>query len=84
MTKAFVMLNADRVEMGELRELAGAVQQEIRLHMEGQCVCTLLVTYSSNSEEAQRFYANRTLDSMPAMRSNSIVSETGARSVSGA
>lgn len=66
MSKAFVMLAADRVETGALREVHGALQQEVRLHQGGQCVCVLLVTYPAGSPEWERWMASRTLDGAPA------------------
>ncbi len=64
MTKAFVMLTAERVEAGPVREVAGALQQETRLFHGGQCVCVLLVTYPAGSPEWMKWASARTLDGM--------------------
>jgi hypothetical protein len=68
MTKqAFVMLTASRVEHGEIRQVAGALQQETRLYGDGeQCVCVLLVTYPAGSPEWERWAAaGRAVDGAP-------------------
>ncbi len=64
MSKAFVMLTAERVEAGPVREVAGALQQETRLFQGDQCVCVLLVTYPPDSPEWVKWAAARTLDGM--------------------
>lgn len=65
MTQAFVMLVSDRVEPGPLKWVPGALQQTTRLYMEGQCVCTLLVTFPEGSPEYCKAAAVATLDGMP-------------------
>lgn len=44
-TKAFLMLQADRLEHGPVMVRGTSVQQETRLYQGDQCVCVLLVTY---------------------------------------
>lgn len=65
MTQAFVAVVADHVEPGPLRWVAGALQQETRLYMSGQCVCKLLVTFPEGSPEWLKAQRIRTLDGMP-------------------
>jgi hypothetical protein len=79
MSKAFVMLSADRVEHGEIREVAGALQQEHRLFQGGSCVCVLLVTFPPGSPEWERWSAARTLDGMSTVRADSIASDATDR-----
>lgn len=73
--KAFLMLNATRVEAGPVREVAGALQQESRLFDGDHCVCVLLVTFPPGSPAWESFHAGRTLDSMPSVRNDSICSD---------
>lgn len=73
MTKAFLMLQADRTEVGEIRDVAGALQQETRLYQGNDCVCVLLVTFPIGSPEWERWHAGRTLDGMPAPRGADLV-----------
>ncbi|WP_290906281.1 hypothetical protein [Aquabacterium sp.] len=63
MTKAFISLTAERLKVGPLKEVAGALQQETRLFQGGECVCVLLVTYPAGSPEWMKWAAARTLDS---------------------
>jgi hypothetical protein len=83
MTKAFVMLTADRVEPGPVAQVAGALQQETRLFENGQCVCVLLVTFPPGSPEWEKWQAARTLDSAPAVRTDSIRSDAAAGGAAG-
>lgn len=78
MTKAFVMLNASRVDVGPMKEVAGAVQQETRLFDGEQCVCVLLVTFPPGSPEWMKWAAARTLDGMPTVRVDSVHSDAAA------
>lgn len=81
MTTAFVMLTADRVEPGPVQQVAGALQQETRIFQGEQCVCVLLVTYPPGSPEWERWAAARTLDSLPAVRTESIRSDAAPAAV---
>ncbi len=75
MTKAFITLAAERLEVGPLTEVRfpgrgrcetrAVLQQETRLFQDGQCVCVLLVTYPPGSPEWMKWAAARTLDSAP-------------------
>lgn len=78
MTKAFVMLAADHMEAGPMQQVTGALQQETRLYQNGECVCVLLVTFPVGSPEWQRWSDSRTLDGMPSVRSDSILSDAAA------
>jgi hypothetical protein len=69
MTKAFVMLTASRVEPGEVKAIAGAVQQETRLYEGDQCVCVLLVTFPPGSPQYEQFHRANTLDGAPRLDS---------------
>jgi hypothetical protein len=75
MSKAFVMLTAERVEAGPINQVAGALQQETRLFQDGQCVCVLLVTFPPGSPEWVKWTAARTLDTEPTVRTGSIQSD---------
>ena len=75
MSKAFVMLTAERVEAGEVHPVAGALQQETRLYQDGQCVCVLLVTFPPGSPEWMKWASARTLDGLPTVRSDSVQSD---------
>ena len=74
MTKAFIALTADQVEPGPLRWVAGALQQQTRMFMEGQLVCTLLVTYPEGSPQWQKAARIATLDGMPVRTAEAITS----------
>lgn len=76
MSKAFVTLAAERVAVGPVKQVAGAVQQETRLFHGGECVCVLLVTFPPGSPEWMKWAAARTLDGMP--RSHAEASERAA------
>lgn len=65
MAQAFIALTADRTEVGPLRQVAGALQQETRLYQGDQCVCKLLITFPPGSPEWERWSSGRTLDGMP-------------------
>lgn len=77
MTKAFVMITADRVDHGELRLVSGALQQETRLYEGDRCVCALLVTYPTGSPVWEQWVTSRRLDGLPAVRTDSIHSDAG-------
>jgi hypothetical protein len=64
-TNAFVTLTADRIQAGQMKQVAGALQQETLLFQDGQCVCKLLVVYPPGSPEWMKWHARRTLDSQP-------------------
>jgi hypothetical protein len=64
MSKAFVTLMAERVVVGPVKQVAGALQQETRLFQDGECVCVLLVTFPPGSPEWMKWAAARTLDGM--------------------
>jgi hypothetical protein len=65
MSQAFVTLTADRLQVGEMTKVAGALQQETRLFQEGQCVCKLLVVFPPGSPEWMKWHARQTLDGAP-------------------
>ena len=81
MTKAFVMLTADRVEPGPVTQVAGALQQETRIFQNEQCVCVLLVTYPPGSPEWEKWQAARTLDGAPCVRVDSIHTDAAGAAV---
>lgn len=81
MTKAFVMLSATHVDVGPMKEMTGAIQQETRLYDGEQCVCTLLVTYPAGSPEWEKHQRTRTLDGLSAVRNDSIQSDVSAGAV---
>jgi len=62
MTKAFLMINATRVDVSEPRLVAGALQQELRLYDGDVCGCVVLATYPAGSAEWEKFHAARRLD----------------------
>ena len=65
--QAFIVLNADRTEVGEPHLQAGALQQETRLYEGDRCVCVLLVTFPQGSPEWERYAAKgRAVDGTPA------------------
>jgi len=70
-----VWLQADRIEHGKPTPMHGAVQQELRLYLEGRVGCVVLLTFSPDSDEARRFYSRQTADGMPVVRLNSIQSD---------
>lgn len=59
---AFITVAADHVEPGPVRWVNGVAQQETRLFMGGQCICTLLVTYLPDSPEWVKAQGLRALD----------------------
>lgn len=73
--KAFVMLTASHVETGPVKSVAGALQQETRLFDGDQCVCVLLVTFPIGSPQWVKWNRIRTLDGMPAHRTDSVQSD---------
>lgn len=80
MSKAFVMLEADRVEIGAVVVTGTTVQQETRLYQNKQCVCVLLVTYPPGTPEWEKVMATMTEvfagdPGVPVIRSHSVASD---------
>jgi hypothetical protein len=65
MTAAFVTLTAERIQVGQIRKVAGSLQQETLLFQDGQCVCKLLVIYPPGCPEWVKWHARQALDGMP-------------------
>lgn len=57
--KAFVMLEAERIEAGPVVVQGLLVQQETRLFQGTQCVCVLLVNYPQGSPTWEAAMAGR-------------------------
>lgn len=86
MSKAFVMLEADRLEVGAVVVTGTTVQQETRLYQGGQCVCVLLVTYPPGTPEWEKVMAAMTEvctadPSAPVICSHSVASDAVGRAL---
>lgn len=76
MTKAFLMLEAERVESGPVLVTGVQVQQEIRLYQAGQCACVVLVNFPAGSPAWEQAMAAR--ETQPPVNVNSVASDAGA------